>query len=96
MTFLDNDGAKAALVAGHSTNAVSAMLVNRVGDELAMLGGSTGYDRVPSTANPADAPSRGDAPPSVADWPKPGAVSSDQVLEACLKCNIAFGSQAKN
>ena len=71
LSFLDNDGARAALVAGHSANPISCAIVNAIGDESAAVQCSPWYDRVASPANGSDAPSRGLVPSSVRGFPEP-------------------------
>ena len=56
--FLDNTSAVQALVKGYSPSADSAPLLDWVADADVRLGARPWYDRVPSPANPADAPSR--------------------------------------
>ena len=58
--FIDNEAARAALVNGSSRNAQSARIVHETWKEAARSGSSPWFARVPSAANPADGPSRGD------------------------------------
>ena len=91
LSFLDNEGAKAALVSGYSTNETSAAIVNRVGDEFAALVARTWFDRVPSASNPSDAPSRGDALPAFEHWSKPEQTIVPPEVMALCKCLLAVG-----
>ena len=86
LAFLDNDGAKAALVSGYSTNETSAAIVNRIGDEFAALFARTWFDRVPSASNPSDAPSRGLEPPAFVPWRSPVQTAVTPEVKALSKC----------
>ena len=57
--YVDNDAALGALVKGTSGSKPSAALVSRFWETVAAHGLFLWADRVPSAANPADAPSRG-------------------------------------
>ena len=57
--YVDNDTALSALVKGTSTSLPSARLTNSFWELVAKYGLFIWIDRVPSVANPADAPSRG-------------------------------------
>jgi len=58
LTFLDNDSARFALVAGYSPALASARIVGEAAVSDAALGVHQWVARVPSESNPADAPSR--------------------------------------
>ena len=82
--FLDNDGAKGALIAGYSPNALACELVSRV-TALDLEGNSLPwYDRVPSPSNLGDNPSRGERPVAVKGWPEPEEVGAAEVLRTTL------------
>ena len=85
LAFLDNDGARAALVAGHSVHPVSCAIVNAVGDEAATAQCSPWYDRVSSPANGSDAPSRGRDPSPVRGFPEPRETGLELALVAALE-----------
>ena len=68
LSFVDNEGAKAAMISGYSEHELSARIINLCHDELAELGASGWFDRVPSPANIADAPSRGSNPAALEGW----------------------------
>ena len=87
--FLDNEGAKEALVSEYSFNETSAAIVNRIGDEFAALFARTWYDRVPSASNPSDAPSRGVAPPALVRWSPPVQTIVTPEVKALSKCFLA-------
>ena len=89
LAFLDNEGAKAALVSGYSTNETSAAIVNRIGDEFAALSARTWFERVPSPSNPSDAPSRGHAPPAFERWNTPVQTLVTPEVKALSKCLLA-------
>ena len=71
LSFVDNEGARSALVAGRSSHQVADQFVSEVGDRSAAAGSLLWYERVPSPANLADAPSRGMEPPDLEDWGAP-------------------------
>ena len=93
IAFVDNEGAKAALVNGASSNEMSAKLVNAVNDKFTKLGTYTWYERVPSVSNPADAPSRGAQPDAPKGWPKPQEVHIPPEVRALAKCHLTFGGR---
>ena len=84
--FIDNDGARSALVAGGGHTDEGAAIVHLVDDEAARIASLPWYDRAPSASNPADAPSRGEAPCEVAGWPAPTeAEISTEIRERVLR-----------
>ena len=58
--FVDNDGARGALIKGTSTSAPSAKIVSRFWELVAQAECHVWVERVPSLSNVADGPSRGD------------------------------------
>ena len=71
ISFVDNAAAKDGLVAGYSRNAVACELIARVTASDIVLGARPWYERVPSSSNVADAPSRGPDPQSFVGWSAP-------------------------
>ena len=60
MLFVDNDGARGALVKGSTTSRPSARIVQSFWVAVGAQGSYPWTDRVPTKSNPADGPSRGD------------------------------------
>ena len=60
IAFIDNDGARAALIGGTSRSRVSAGMVGAFWREAAAASSFPWLERVPSPSNVADPPSRGD------------------------------------
>jgi hypothetical protein len=58
--FVDNEAARIALVKGTTHNKASASIVNDFWEVAAVMEVYAWLDRVPSIANPADGPSRGE------------------------------------
>jgi len=71
LTFVDHDAASASLIRGYSANRFSADIVDKVARLDIAEGSLVWYERVPSKSNPADAPSRGEAPEAIEGWPTP-------------------------
>ena len=71
LSFVDNDGAKFALVAGYSSNPHSCALLTACAEACIARAISFWYERVPSASNIADAPSRGIKPQDVPGWRAP-------------------------
>ena len=60
LIFVDNDACRAALIKGSSQNASSAQILTWIWQEIVVSQCLVWVDRVPSTSNPADEPSRGE------------------------------------
>ncbi len=60
LIFVDNDGARGALVKGTSASGASAALIHAFWLEIGACAACVWIDRVASASNPADGPSRGD------------------------------------
>ena len=58
VVFIDNDSARFGLVHGTSPVAASRALIEAIWHELARLQAAAWFERVPSSGNPADGPSR--------------------------------------
>jgi len=58
--FVDNDGARGALIKGSTTSRPSASIVQEFWLEVAAQASFPWVERVPTNSNPADGPSRGD------------------------------------
>ena len=71
LVFVDNSSALAALVAGYSSHPIVSKILSKIAASDATSGSLPWYERVPSSANPADAPSRGDVPAALPGWPAP-------------------------
>ena len=63
VAFTDNEGVFGTFVRGHSDNARCSALIEFFGQSEEDLESPCWIDRVPSSSNPADAPSRGQAVP---------------------------------
>ena len=70
-TFVDNEAAKAALIAGYSAQPVAVRLLAVLTELDVKDGALTWFERVPTSSNPADAPSRLALPHLQPDWPVP-------------------------
>ena len=78
IVFVDNEAAKHALVKGSSSEKLMASVTEAACD-LEIAARTTGYyERVPSSSNPADNPSRGRALPHVKGWPLPRRLVFDE------------------
>ena len=88
LTLVDNEGARAALVAGGSANLLSANLVELVDQALSSDGAAVWYDRAPSDSNLADAPSRGQCPQLLPGWPAPVEVTLTEHLQNWCKLSV--------
>ena len=60
LLFFDNDAARQALVAGSTSSAASAAIVNKFWELVEECSASVWVDRVSTKSNPSDGPSRGD------------------------------------
>ena len=93
IVFIDNDSARFALIRGYSPVPASRALVETTWQELARAQAAPWFERVPSTGNPADAPSRCDFQRLLRDVP--GArwreVSLDGPRLRELACRIGGG-----
>ena len=87
--FVDNEGARATLVAGYSSNPSACALASIASSDDARLGSRVWYDRVPSPSNPADAPSRLQAPAALDGWSEPAEVAAAGVLGGT--CALVLG-----
>ena len=92
IAFVDNEGAKAALIDGTSDAERSSRIVASVDGVIAEVGACVWYDRVPSASNLADAPSRGEAPVGLPGWQAPTEVSIDPLVKGLAGCHLTFGS----
>ena len=82
VVWIDNEGAKASLVKGGSSDREAGRLaVLAVQLEIA-CGSLTWYARVPSESNPADAPSRGRPAEPLRGWRTPTRVNVDRLARA--------------
>ena len=63
--FTDNDGVLGSFIRGHSENDVCSRLIEFFGQCEEELENTCWMDRVPSSSNPSDAPSRGERVPGV-------------------------------
>ena len=84
LAFVDNEGARATLIAGYSTNPSACALASLASADDAQLGVRVWYDRVPSASNPADAPSRLELPPPLEGWARPEEVTATRALGELL------------
>ena len=69
--FIDNDAAKCSLISAYSSNVFVAKLLSATAGLDSSSGSLSWYDRVPTTSNPADAPSRGERPSPLPGLPHP-------------------------
>ena len=94
IVFIDNDSARYALIRGYSPVAASRVLVEQTWQQLARAQAAPWFERVPSTGNPADAPSRGDRQRLFRDVPgarwREDALDGPRLRE--LACMIGGGS----
>ena len=89
--FVDNEGAKSSLVNGGSGAEVSNRIVAAIDDAITAYASSVWYDRVPSAANPADAPSRGKVPSGRLGWQGPTETLIGPEVRAMAGCHLTFG-----
>ena len=80
LAFVDNEGARAALIAGYSSNSAACALASLASAADVQLGARTWYERVPSASNPADAPSRMEPPAILDGWSRPVEVAAANAL----------------
>ena len=66
--FIDNDTAKASLVAGYCDAELACRVVGLISEDDVLGQLAPWYDRVPSESNVADRPSRGLPPVHVTGW----------------------------
>ena len=97
--FVDNESAKAALTASYSSNAAVVQLLTSVSSLDVADGALAWYERVPTLSNPADAPSRGEIPPALSQWPAPREINTNQVLKDIIlvfSAGLAVGSEVRS
>ena len=85
MCFIDNEAAKACLVASFSRNNLACSMAAAIADLDTDSRTLVWYERVPSMSNPADDPSRGIKPAAMRGWSAPEETSACEVTAALLK-----------
>ena len=84
LVFVDNESAKAALISSYSANPHVVNMLTALAEVDSRDGGLPWYERVPTAANPADLPSRGERPPRLHGLPAPLEVAADTITEDFL------------
>ena len=80
LTFCDNEAAKGALVAAYSPQPLAAAILSEVANCDVKDGALVWYDRVPTSSNVADAPSRMEVPERIDGWDTPIELNVDDLL----------------
>ena len=83
--WCDNDAAKGALISGYSAQPLANKIISELAREDVAGGVFTWYDRVPTSSNPADAPSRLCKPEPLAGWQHPSEVDGKTVTDITLE-----------
>ena len=91
IAFVDNEGARAALVAGRSSQPEANRFIGEIGDRAAETGSLLWFERVASPANLADAPSRGMAPAALPGWNAPVESVVPATLGVRIECLLRGG-----
>ena len=84
LCFIDNEAAKACLVASFSHNSLACSMTAAIADLDTDSRTLVWYERVPSLSNPADDPSRGIVPPAVPGWQAPIESSATDIVATLL------------
>ena len=85
LCFIDNETAKACLVASFSHNSLACSMAAAIADLDTDSRTLVWYERVPSLSNPADDPSRGIEPAAVPGWEAPVESCATEVVASLLK-----------
>lgn len=84
LCFCDNDAAKAALIGGYSPQPIAVQILARIADRDVRDGALSWYERVPTTSNPADAPSRMAVPEPLPGWSVPVELGATDIVNKAI------------
>ena len=85
IAFNDNEAAKAALVASYSGDPIGVQILSLIAEQDVSDGALGWYERVPTSSNPADAPSRLVPPERIMDFNAPVEIDVKETARQVLK-----------